>query len=440
MINICIILICSLSGCKPNDITFETTTSISSDKISGKETEEMLFTSEFEEYLKDYENYDYSPRKAITQEQFQLVLDSQRVVVINDSDIPENYDYEKNIEPRSFELGANKLLILPESAENGTSGDYCYTIRKDGNAEITKYTGNEKNVIVPPEIVGFPVMYVGEFAFAECDEETLSPKETLSRIINEVTLPDTVVAVAANAFMGCKELKKVSLGNNLKYIGSGAFEFCYSLEAINFPELTEVIGLKAFDNSGLTEVIVPKAVRYIGDSAFGSCNKLKKFELAGGKKNIGAGVIAGSAAQEIFFPTDLEILQGYGAFSESNLKKVEYASNMGNDAVIFAEMYRDCQKLEEITLPENITQIGEYAFQNCRKLEEIRIPARVSKIGTWAFTQCYSLKDVYFGSADCVGIGDVGFGGQIRYIHAPSGGNIEQYCSKQLLIKFVAMV
>ena len=38
-----------------------------------------------------------------------------------------------------------------------TSGDYEYTILDDGSVEITKYTGSDKNIIIPINFNGHKV-------------------------------------------------------------------------------------------------------------------------------------------------------------------------------------------------------------------------------------------------------------------------------------------
>lgn len=51
-------------------------------------------------------------------------------------------------------------------------------------------------------------------------------------------------------------------------------------------------------------------------------------------------------------------------------------------------------KLEEITLPTNITVIGEYAFAYSKNLTSIIIPDSVTSIGTASFYNCTELKNI----------------------------------------------
>jgi len=453
-----ILLLCSLvlicfcgcmkngSAAKVSEESFQTSESQTVQVgVSNTTTETMAsnddtISPEFEEYLKDYDSFGFEDgRDPITEDQLQAVLNSSKAVIINYSDIPESYDFDNDISPRRFELCENKMLILPEIITTGSEGDYQYVIHKGGTLEITKYLGNDENVVIPNKIAGYPVSYIGEFAFAECDMKTVSPNEILTRTIRTVKIPNTVIAIGGEAFFGCSKIEKVELSNNLNCIGICAFMFCNSLKEINFPTSLEVIGMEAFSNTGLTRVTIPSTVKYIDVGAFGDCTNLNNIEFQGGDMHIGGSIIHNTAVDNVYIPANLTLNKSLALFSPSNLKKVEYASKMDEDTEVYAEMYKDCQKLEEIKLPENTRKIGEYAFQNCRSLKEIHIPAAVQQIDTWAFTQCYSLGDVYFGSADCAGLDEAGFAGQIRNIHAPAGGTIEKYCKMHPLLRFIAV-
>jgi hypothetical protein len=62
--------------------------------------------------------------------------------------------------------------------------------------------------------------------------------------------------------------------------------------------------------------------------------------------------------------------------------------------------------LTNITLGNNITTIGEYAFAACVNLNSITIPASVTNLGSGAFVYCDNLTSVYFrGNAPSAGSG-----------------------------------
>ena len=54
--------------------------------------------------------------------------------------------------------------------------------------------------------------------------------------------------------------------------------------------------------------------------------------------------------------------------------------------------FYSCYSLKKVTLPEGLTDIGDYAFYGCRNLKEIEIPETVARIGRRAFAMCGSLN------------------------------------------------
>ena len=63
-----------------------------------------------------------------------------------------------------------------------------------------------------------------------------------------------------------------------------------------------------------------------------------------------------------------------------------------------------CYSLRKVTLPEGLTDIGDYAFYGCRNLREIEIPETVARIGRRAFALCGSLEKLTIPAAiDTIG-------------------------------------
>ena len=74
------------------------------------------------------------------------------------------------------------------------------------------------------------------------------------------------------------------------------------------------------------------------------------------------------------------------------------------------EVFKDCDKLQAVTIPDTVTEIGNSAFENCRSLKKINISASINKIGDRAFTNCKSLDSITL-SNDVIEIGKSAFGG-----------------------------
>lgn len=67
-----------------------------------------------------------------------------------------------------------------------------------------------------------------------------------------------------------------------------------------------------------------------------------------------------------------------------------------------------CESIQTITMGEDVTNIGNYAFQGCSNLATINIPESVTSIGFGAFNGCSSLKDINI-PENVTSIGDLTF-------------------------------
>ena len=84
-----------------------------------------------------------------------------------------------------------------------------------------------------------------------------------------------------NVFRGCTALEKAEFYNlnDPRILVGGLFQNCTSLIQVIFPLCAESIGIKAFNNTALEEVILPENLKTISASAFEKCKKIKKVTI-----------------------------------------------------------------------------------------------------------------------------------------------------------------
>ncbi|MBP0988994.1 MAG: leucine-rich repeat domain-containing protein, partial [Oscillospiraceae bacterium] len=100
-------------------------------------------------------------------------------------------------------------------------------------------------------VIGDGITAIGSFAFNFLGN------------IREITLPDSVTEIGANAFFGLP-VEKVQLSKNLQSIGVLAL-YGANLTEVQIPEGTKTIGESCFTNNpNLTKITVPDSVTYIG--------------------------------------------------------------------------------------------------------------------------------------------------------------------------------
>lgn len=142
------------------------------------------------------------------------------------------------------------ILTENRSEADKTSGDWKYTVSTKNNATITSYNGDATSVVVPETLGGYPVIRIGDSAFAFCDVEQVTLNSNLKYIdeyafafchyLKSIAIPDRVVNVGNYAFQECKRLKTVVIGKNVQSIGNSAFQLAesnswYSLGAASTP-------------------------------------------------------------------------------------------------------------------------------------------------------------------------------------------------------------
>lgn len=158
--------------------------------------------------------------------------------------------------------------------------------------------------------------------------------------------------IAGSAFYSNGTLKTVTVGDAVKAIGRGAFQYCNNLETVSFEENRSLLILPQSifsDCHSLKSVTLPNRVTEIGSYAFAWCYQLTTIAIP-----------------------DSVTLIGDNAFYQ-------------------------CSTLQQVTIGENsqLQTISYYAFSNCQKLQSLVLPATLQRIDSEAFWNCYSLAEIY---------------------------------------------
>ena len=197
------------------------------------------------------------------------------------------------------------LLLLVPQAFAQQADDFEWEVNDRQNAAITGYTGDDRAVVIPNELGGFPVTTVNGSAFAN--------KELICVII-----PDSVTSIARRAFANNK-LTSVDLPDGLSLIGDGAFAN-NRLAGISIPTGVTGFGYGAFAHNRLTSINLPDSVRYIDPATFAN-NRLTGIVIPSGVEEIGAGAFACNPLTSITIGSDVklrwEVLWGSDSFDRA---------------------------------------------------------------------------------------------------------------------------
>ena len=206
--------------------------------------------------------------------------------------------------------------------------------------------------------------------------------------LTAVTIPDTVTSIGSSCFSSCRSLQEVTIGSGVTYIADSAFASC-DLRKVTINGKVEKIGTYAFNsNENLESIDLPNTVTEIEYGAFRTCGSLMDIEIPDSVEAIG-----GSSLDSLKY--------GGTAWYDSQTDGVVYAGNVlykykgtapegtkievkdgtkGIAGYAFDFQYN----LTDITIPNTVTNIGEYALYGCGELTEIHIPETVTEIGRYA--------------------------------------------------------
>ena len=217
----------------------------------------------------------------------------------------------------------------PKAIESSQKyNEFYYQLLEDDTVEITGYTGQSSEIIIPAYIHSKKVIKIGDGAFGNSE---------YGNSIQSVTIPDTVIFIGSYAFFDCEKLQSIEFGANIRRIEDSAFRYCKSLRKITIPDSVLSLGEWSFsDCISLTDAALGQ-LRKLNRNAFSFCYSLKYLSL--GKRII-----------------DID----YQAF--------EY-----------------CNKLNSVYIPDSVLFVGESAFVNCTALQSVYLRDNIEKIDARAF-------------------------------------------------------
>lgn len=238
-----------------------------------------------------------------------------------------------------------------------------YEIISDNTAAVRPnrqgtYSGE---INIPATIVHngatYQVTTIGKGAFAHCDE------------ITEFVIPPHITIIEDEAFMGCKGITSITIPASVMFIGNNAF-----------------------NESGLTSVVIEDSDEPLSLSDL--CDGSPLYELY-----LGRNLIYDAYSIMTPFPESLTNVTigdkvtslSVGLFSGCWLQTIKLGKNV-TEIGDFAFQY--CSSLQTIEWNDKVNLIGAYAFYQCNKLEKIELPAGIQAINYATFSGCYNLKSV----------------------------------------------
>ena len=336
----------------------------------------------------------------------------------------------------------------PEPEKFYSAEGYVYILKEDGTAEITGYTGSEKQLTIPSELDGHTVSSLGRRAFYDIDQ------------ITQVEVPDTVKRIEEQSFGWCTALLSVSLPEGLEFIGSDAFWYCRKLSTLNIPDSVKVImeGLfggcdalkeivlspehpvlalvdgvlfnradsvllwypvtrsgreyevpdgtrriasEAFYHSKLEKIVLPESIEELASSALSGCDSLKTFNIPSKVTKMDGVISSCDHLESISVAEENEVLASVDGvlFDKTTHTLIKYPAvkrgssyTVPEGTEVIGTLAFESAGLTEIIFPDSVRSIGSNAFRFCYKLKAVLLPEGIEEIGSFAFQYCSSME------------------------------------------------
>ena len=242
--------------------------------------------------------------------------------------------------------------------------------------------------------------------------------------ISSVYIPSSVTYICSHAFFGCNNLTSVSIPVNVIHIGDFAFTDIYGItelewyprecwsigymqtndiEYVYIGDEVQVIPDGFASHSSITSVTLPPSLKYIGNEAFYLCSGLTRLDIPdsvvmiGNKAfydahvrrlTVGKGLESvGTRGLELYYTELTSLTWNARRCTSTGLLPFSYVNQLeiGDEVEWIPDNFGQYMYMPSLTLPQSVTQIGNYAFSGLSALTTLNLPDGLTKIGDYAF-------------------------------------------------------
>lgn len=247
-------------------------------------------------------------------------------------------------------------------------------------------------------------------------EATVIPHPT-SKYSGSITIPATVTkegttysvtAIGDEAFMECRELTAITIGDNVTTIGVNAFQTSDKLETIVWNNKVKTIGRQAFWATKITgELHLPASVEVIGRRAFYHCEWVTDLYVGANVRAIGNCAFGGMFDLKTISVDANNKLYSSPADCNAIIRKNDLtgmpdtlvAGSKGTHIVpegvkIILDEAFSWRRGLTITLPTTLEEIEDYAFMDALINDMTCLTAALPKTGSMTFGDDYGTYKV----------------------------------------------
>lgn len=301
------------------------------------------------------------------------------------------------------------------------------------------------------------ITHIGGHAFKGCDglkvvnynannciegstrsgNQILSAFEDCKTIVN-INIGGDVVNIPEYLFWGCTSITELTIPENVKRIGGGAFIDCSGITRLifNAAQCTSMYtrnGSKvtpAIVNSAISEVSFGPLVTSIPDYAFFGFNSLTNITIPNTVNMIGGAAFqeCRSLTSVIFNAEECKVahaMNGDNIIPSFNNPAITHITFGDKVTHIPDYLFWGCSGITEVKFAANVERIGVSAFFGCTGLTSVVISESVESVGANAFGNCPNLTSIEFNALNCTNMSSIEGGQPVSAFDNPSVTSIK---------------
>lgn len=225
---------------------------------------------------------------------------------------------------------ASFSFTVDQPVEHGFDKDgFEYTLMEDGKGyEVSMgRTTFENRIKIPAYFKWLPVKKIANMGFIWHVGNEMPNRQTGEHCNTETTsiiLPETLEEIGSYAFAYTNNLTAIKIPDSVTKLGASAFYSCRNLARVTFSKNLKVISKRCFEDCSLSELSLPDGLEEIEASAFAYS-----------------------------FPASTDIVHS--------------------------------QNFAEISIPNSVKRIEDFAFDGCWQLRKIKMPNALEEMGGYVF-------------------------------------------------------
>ena len=229
-------------------------------------------------------------------------------------------------------------------------------------------------------------------------------KDLYWNFIDKVLFIIYYVSVSKSTKNHKKILKEVDLTMKLKTILLSAIFLLLFASTSVYAETYENLYYQIYDEgltitgvarTDITEIEIPRTINgmpvvAIGTSAFSNADQLTSLTIPDTVTSIGVNAFNRSGNLRNIYISSLE--NWCSMINSYEQAPFHYASSVADNNS--GNLYLNGKLIEELIIPEGVTQINQYAFWGCTSIKKVVLPEGFTHINGNAFAFCKSITDI----------------------------------------------